>query len=811
MVFAKLDLKLELEIPIKMVDLPSAPLCADYWHNPKNKYEFFLIWGDIDGYINIIFWKNAQSNLFEHPKNIPQDKEDATIVVNYQTVMVESEAATIKRFKVHINWVRQVQYIPQLDCIISCCTHWKNTIAISWFEKSPQLSELSQEDSNIEVHQGVNAFDYHSGLSLIAIAGNDCKIALWNPHVTSRPNAILRGHSTPVIAVHFQKHHPRLISFSKGSELRVWDLQLQVCIQKLNGIYPKRIEVCYSTLFHEDKKRLFIAFNEILTVMEIKPDNKHRSITHHSPVVGVVYNSVYNQVITIEQGGKMVFWMVESGKQVKSVPKCHGDAEITCIVQDEASSRLYTGSTSGTVWDMNGHCLHTLICKQNAFLDVSGIVVLKRAVIIIGGGKHFIIFKMTNFNDHFVYPSEWKCPPQHKDDVMAGCSLPPHSLVTGSYEGELIIWNINSELVSRRMILRYNNSTDKFTDMHTKISQVLLLDARTAIKPGSRKGANLVSCGGNGLIHFWNAYECILIGAFVAHPNVRGLIMAVDPSNEMLATADVEGYFKLWDISNYCLVSGEEECMYPPTIISQWVAHSDQITGLVFCVRPERRTVIATSSSDFSVCLWSIEGHRLGVFGQPERWKLDTYMRDLTTGSMFSQEMKTHSSEEKDGEGYSQNDYQKSKDDDPFFNVPGQNLNFGIKAALGDGKIQSDYDLNLIKAGLEVWEKSVLGEKYRKIRLEKPTRCQPRTLRDMPFLYADNLEQAKYGPYFSLNMKWLEKPKDLQMPEFITNPLKYFGNKEDLLGAGALSAHSKLPLVDKYVHQQLNSNSSERE
>ncbi|VUZ57271.1 unnamed protein product, partial [Hymenolepis diminuta] len=90
---------------------------------------------------------------------------------------------------------------------------------------------------------------------------------------------ILRGHSTPVIAVHFQKHHPRLISFSKGSELRVWDLQLQVCIQKLNGIYPKRIEasintlrtqICYSTLFHEDKKRLFIAFNEILTVMEIK-------------------------------------------------------------------------------------------------------------------------------------------------------------------------------------------------------------------------------------------------------------------------------------------------------------------------------------------------------------------------------------------------------------------------------------------------------------------------------------------------------------------------------------------------------------
>ncbi|VDN99851.1 unnamed protein product [Rodentolepis nana] len=571
--------------------------------------------------------------------------------------------------------------------------------------------------------------------------------------------------------------------------------------------------------------------------MEMKPDNKHSSITHIAPVVGVVYNPVYNQIITIGQRGKMSFWMIESGKHIKSVPKCHGDAEITCLVQDEASSRLYTGSTNGNVkvWDMNGHCLHTLVCKQNAFLDVSGIVVLKRGVIVIGGGKHFIVFRMTNFNDHFVFPSGWKSSSQHKDDVMAGCSLPPHGLITGSYDGELIIWSINTESVSRRMNLPSSNSADKFTDMQTKISQVLLLDARTMIKPGNRKGANLVSCGGNGLIHFWNAYECILIGAFVAHPRVRGLIMAVDPSNETLATADVEGNVKLWDISSYALVNGEEECMYSPPIISQWVAHSDQITGLVFCVRSDKRTVIATSSSDFSACVWSMEGHRLGVFGQPERWKLDAYTRDMTTGSMVSQEMKTSSSEGKHGEDDSQNVHHEPEDDDPFSNLPGHDLSFGIKAILGDGKIQSDDDPDNIKTRLEVWNNSVLGnfiglfrgwkclltssqalkipkteahkmwEKYQEIRLEKPMRRQPRTLGNMPFLYADNLEHPKYGPYFSLEMKSPEKLKDPQMPEFITNPLKYFGNKEDLLGADATSAHSKLPLVDKCMHYDISS------
>lgn len=46
--------------------------------------------------------------------------------------------------------------------------------------------------------------------------------------------------------------------------------------------------------------------------------------------------------------------------------------------------------------------------------------------------------------------------------------------------------------------------------------------------------------------------------------------MAVDPSNEMLATADVEGYVKVWNISNYCRDEGEEECMFSPRKWSLW-------------------------------------------------------------------------------------------------------------------------------------------------------------------------------------------------------------------------------------------------
>ena len=52
----------------------------------------------------------------------------------------------------------------------------------------------------------------------------------------------LRGHSAPVVAVQFQTKRQRLLSFSKDNVLRVWDTQLQVCIQKLTGIYPKSLD-----------------------------------------------------------------------------------------------------------------------------------------------------------------------------------------------------------------------------------------------------------------------------------------------------------------------------------------------------------------------------------------------------------------------------------------------------------------------------------------------------------------------------------------------------------------------------------------
>lgn len=80
--------------------------------------------------------------------------------------------------------------------------------------------------------------------------------------------------------------------------LRIWDVGLQVCIQRLAGMFPKGGEVQSIMFFDEIRNKLFISFNYLLTTMSMKADNNDRVFTHEKPVTAALYNWTYNQVCT---------------------------------------------------------------------------------------------------------------------------------------------------------------------------------------------------------------------------------------------------------------------------------------------------------------------------------------------------------------------------------------------------------------------------------------------------------------------------------------------------------------------------------
>ncbi len=199
------------------------------------------------------------------------------------------------------------------------------------------------------INGGVNAFDYDQKSNLIATGNQNTVVNLFNPYV-NEPNGILKGHSRIVLAVKFMPSRSQLVSFSADKILRIWNVPLQICIQRIANVFPKGPEVDVTCWFDDLVGRFFITFRYTLLMMEIKPEVTNRIMTHDKAVICAKYNKNSNQVITMSQDGNIYMWLIESGQRTKSINETHGpNAELTCMEFDESNTRLYTAAADGTI------------------------------------------------------------------------------------------------------------------------------------------------------------------------------------------------------------------------------------------------------------------------------------------------------------------------------------------------------------------------------------------------------------------------------------------------------------------------------
>lgn len=57
-----------------------------------------------------------------------------------------------------------------------------------------------------------------------------------------------------------------------------------------------------------------------------------------------------------------------------------------------------------------------------------------------------------------------------------------------------------------------------------------------------------MSCGGSGYVRFWDTVKKQLLAEFLAHSGVGSIIMATNKLNRYLATGDLDGWLKIWNI-----------------------------------------------------------------------------------------------------------------------------------------------------------------------------------------------------------------------------------------------------------------------
>ncbi|PAA59018.1 hypothetical protein BOX15_Mlig013568g1, partial [Macrostomum lignano] len=586
-------------------------------------------------------------------------------------------------------------------------------------------------------------------------------------------------HVAPVVQVLFNRSKAQVISFSKDKVLRIWDVQLQVCLQRLAGIFPKGQEVSTRFFMHEDTGRLLLSFNSAMTLLAMKAEIRDRVLSHDMPVIGAVLNEKLGQLVSGCQAGCLTFWLLESGQRLRQMPDAHGSAEVTALATDPGADRFYTGATDGfvRVWDWGGHLYHELNCNSiSSSAEVSQVLALKQGVVAAGFSKNVTMFKSKSFRERRVEPSEWKEQDVHQDEILSLASCPPHSLITAGYDGVISVWNSSSESCTRQLMQRCSQpppnldsegrssrssrrrSAGKGADeaeASFTVTRLRVLDTR---KPRARGSANLVSCGANGFVRFWNLHQGALVAEFLAHTQASSIIMEVSPDCQHLVTADGGGFIKVWHIADYCLDSagqqaadGEEEPLVTerPALESEWQAHSDQINDIRLTERQDR-LLIVTASSDCSLSLWDSFGNLIGTFGQEEHWKIEPLSVVLERLERERQE-------------------QELEDDEPQTGPP----------AVDETDWSPDERAVTDPKGFRIsaWNSSLLGSRYAEAGSGRRQRRQPETLPDLAFIAQDRHTPA-IGPFNSLSISDFTEMRDPKQPDFLAHPDVYFRDKE---------------------------------
>ncbi|XP_053479394.1 WD repeat-containing protein 49-like isoform X2 [Ictalurus furcatus] len=760
--------KQEFSCQYKIHSLHHTPICLHYWYHPERPGHAVLSFGDTAGQVSAMCFRSAVISLFERPSAGVEQNSALNITWSELQQNRHQCCYTVTHSAHAAHWVRSVRFLGTLEAFVSCSGSAQNSMVLAWRETAAHPLRITA----FHTKKGIMDLDYHPGLNLIATAGLNNHVCLWNPYLVSKPVGILKGHVTSVVAVQFILGKKHLISFSKDKVLRVWDVSTHLCVQHVAGLFPKAQECTMLLFFHEERSHLFLSFNSTLFFLEGQKEDRKRVMSHESTVTCVLYNSLFRQVISSDANSSVKIWLIDTGQKVKHFPCCHGDSEITTMALDATQTRLFTAGTDGAikVWDFNGHCHHRLNACRDLAVEISQILVLKRTVLVFGWDRVISVFRMNSFS---VQPSEWKGGVQHRKHILCAAFHPPQTLVTGGSDGEIIVWNNSTENAIRKLYKNTQQQDCKFSsdstlpstpstkrptanssekDSENYVTRLAFLEGQKRV--AATGGADLVSCGASGIVCFWNTVNARLVGKFVAHEGSNSIIMTVDGSSCFLVTADMSGGLKVWDIQKYCLQPSESVINQAPEMLSSLHPHVDCITHLEICVH-SGRLFLLSASADCSLALSYLPGGTIGTFGQDVHWNL------VGISEVFVRREQEVSTEVTTESG-TETDLQETQ--------PGQSSQHAERSE-SNTHTEEEKDYTLQHNTLD---DDTTGQRSRRIHRALIQQNESTQLQNVNGVCVTTI-----GVFSKLRVEELASLGELSKPDFIINPHLYFGKMWD--------------------------------
>ncbi|XP_044925556.1 WD repeat-containing protein 64-like isoform X2 [Mustela putorius furo] len=546
--------------------LEAVPLKLDYCYEDPDKC--LILYGDDQGCVNILSLASVRE-LLRTWKKLPQIENMPNISINHAVI---SPNVNYIRWKVHGDWVTQLNYYDSIKAVISSSNHEPTALVIGCTTGTTNVKQKMKEIRGVRkdvearreqaffglpqrraecdqtvfhIYKGVKAFSFCKRKNLLLTGGMDRIIRVWNPYLPGKPTGMLKSHTAPVIYIHVSAEDNKIFSMSTDNTIKV-----------------------------------------------------------------------------------VKVWDFETGRLLSGFTGAHGNAGITCLTFDTSGRRLITGGRDGClkIWSYNnGHCLHTLKQdeKQSEVCDCTYVEVNQnRCIIAVGWDRRInVYFDAPRDFHHF-----WKPQPHwqddlnhgHKEDILCVAQCPPFLLATSSYDGEVIIWNVISGHIYCKL-----NTPPCSDDAEDGKGSDRCVSCLTFLKSRAAKfesvAASLITNGPGGSVTFWKLFggACPIANFTPSRDKAQVSSITVTAGDALAYVADQEGFVHVYDIKEYGLQGPE---LQSPKNVTFWRAHVSVVTSLELI----EEKFLLSSSLDHTVRLWSADGKYIGTFGQQSPWDIFT-------------------------------------------------------------------------------------------------------------------------------------------------------------------------------------------
>ena len=459
---------------------------------------------------------------------------------------------------------------------------------------------------------------------------------------------MLEGHKSCVVRLEVDPESAFLISLAADGEIRTWDLAALVLVQTIapqdphTGISAVCLNVQHCCMV-TGSRRLVLwqqlrksATSEELTATMLAPHG------HRAALVAVLYSPQFYLVVSGDEGGLICVWDVRTGNALFRFE--HHQAKLTAMQFDCSGRRLVTGAADGVVrlwnfssgelmYEMDGHhdkcrgdgreVTSVLHISQGAYQYFASVGWHREVRLSPDPSK---VAQGTANSSNAKQIQQTRRLTGHAEDILSVAFCPPNLLATSSYDGMIIVWNLQSGAVKSRLQPLPNHGGQGLLSSRA-------VECLRFLDPGlMREVIVLASCGADGSLRFWNTRlgECLLTVEGVCLPGDSLLHMAVDETSTFLVTGDSSGRVKVWDMSHL----SDLAALAPDGGATARADDPDSKVRMLFTWRAHRQSIVhveylpgidglMTASTDCTARLWTLSGEQIGLFGQAKPWMLD--------------------------------------------------------------------------------------------------------------------------------------------------------------------------------------------